>query len=286
MPNLPPMQEIVARYGLDPRRSLGQHFIFDPTVTERIAESAGALRDAMVYEVGPGPGGLTRALLAAGVRKVVAVENDARCVAALEELGRSYPGRLRIVLANATDVDETRYVSPGTKIVANLPYNIATLLLLKWLRNLKPFASMTLMFQKEVADRLVAEPRTKDYGRLSVMAQWACETTSLFDVPPDVFVPPPKVTSSVVSLVPRPVPLAPARRDRLEKVVASGFGQRRKMLRTALKTLGVNTEALLDAAGIDPQLRAEELDIPQFCALARSFHSISGGRDHTVAGAA
>lgn len=280
------MREIVARYGLNPRRSLGQHFIFDPTVAGRIAAAAGDLRGATVYEVGPGPGGLTRALLAAGVHKLVAVENDSRCMAALEELGQSYPGRLRLVLANATDVDEARYVPAGTRIVANLPYNIATVLLLKWLRNAGMFASMTLMFQKEVAGRLTAAPRTKAYGRLSVMAQWACEVDSVFDVPPGVFIPPPKVTSSVVSLVPRAKPLAPARRDRLEKVVASGFGQRRKMLRTALKTLGVNAEELLEAAGIDGGARAEELDIDQFCALARAFHSISGGRDHTLAGTA
>ena len=286
MPKLPPMQEIVTRYGLDPRRSMGQHFIFDATVTEHIAEAAGNLKDAMVYEVGPGPGGLTRALLETGLRKLVAIENDSRCAAALEELGRSYPGHLRVVLANAIDVDENRYMPQGSHIVANLPYNIATLLLLKWLRMVGRFSSMTLMFQKEVAERLVAEPSTKDYGRLSVMTQWACETTMLFDVAPDVFIPPPKVTSTLVSLIPRAEPMAPARRDRLEKVVASGFGQRRKMLRTALKTLGVDTGELLKMSDIDPEKRAEELDVAQFCTLARSFHALSGGRAHTSAGAA
>jgi 16S rRNA (adenine1518-N6/adenine1519-N6)-dimethyltransferase len=286
IPKLPPVREIVTRYGLDPRRSLGQHFIFDATVTERIAEAAGNLKDAIVYEVGPGPGGLTQALLETELHKLVAVENDSRCAAALEELGRSYSGRLRVVLANAVDVDETRYMPLGSHIVANLPYNIATLLLLKWLRSANRYASMTLMFQKEVAERLVAAPSTKDYGRLSVMTQWACETRILFDIPPEVFIPPPKVTSTLVSLVPRAEPLAPARRDRLEKVVASGFGQRRKMLRTALKTLGVDTGELLKMSDIDPEKRAEELNVEQFCTLARSFHSLSGRRDHTAAGAA
>jgi 16S rRNA (adenine1518-N6/adenine1519-N6)-dimethyltransferase len=286
MPKLPPMREIVSRYGLNPQRSMGQHFIFDATLTERIAEAAGNLKDAMVYEVGPGPGGLTRSLLETGLRKLVAVENDFRCAATLEELGRSYPGRLRVVLANAIDVDETRYMPQGSHIVANLPYNIATWLLLKWLRDATRYASMTLMFQKEVAERLVAKPSTKDYGRLSVMTQWACETRMLFDIPPEVFIPPPKVMSTLVSLVPRAKPLAPARRDRLEKVVASGFGQRRKMLRTALKTLGVDTAELLKMSDIDPEKRAEELTVEQFCTLARSFHSLSAVRDHTAAGAA
>ena len=285
MPKLPPIRDLVSRHGLNPRRSLGQHFIFDATVTERIAEASGNLKDALVYEVGPGPGGLTRALLKTELRKLVAVENDSRCVAALEELGRSYPSRLRVVLANAVDVDETRHMPQGSHIVANLPYNIATLLLLKWLRDATRYASMTLMFQKEVAERLVAAPSTKNYGRLSVMTQWACETRILFDIPPEVFFPPPKVTSTLVSLIPRAKPLAPAPRDPLEKVVAAGFGQRRKMLRTALKTLGVDTGELLKLSDIDPEKRAEELSVEQFCTLARSFHSLSGRRDRTSAGA-
>lgn len=278
LPELPPLPEVVARYGLTPQRPRGQHFLFDSNITDRIAAAAGDLRKVVVYEVGPGPGGLTRSLLGAGARKVVAAENDLRCFNALQELVRVFPGRLRVLAEDALVLDESRYVPDGSRIVANLPYNISTPLLLKWLQTPKRWASMTLMFQKEVAERLVAPPGSKTYGRLSVITQWVAEARMLFDVAPGSFVPAPKVTSTVVSIVPRPQPLAPARREHLEKVLASAFGQRRKMLRTSLKTTGFRADALLAEAGVDPEARAEDIGVEAYCALARAYQSQVGGR--------
>ncbi len=222
-----------------------------------------------MVEIGPGPGGLTRALLETGAARVVAIERDRRAVAALAELAAIHPGRLAIVEADALEIDPAVLVPPPRHIVANLPYNIATALLIRWLKRADDYVAMTLMFQKEVADRLVARPRSKDYGRLSVLTQWSCEAKALFDVPARAFTPPPKVTSTVVRLTPRAGrEKVPA--EALERVTAAAFGQRRKMLRQSLKSLGGDAAALLAEAGIDPQARAEELDVPAFCRLAKA----------------
>jgi 16S rRNA (adenine1518-N6/adenine1519-N6)-dimethyltransferase len=263
-PALPPLREVIARHGLDARKSLGQHFLLDLNLTARIARAAGDLADATVLEVGPGPGGLTRALLEAGPREVIAVEKDRRAVAALAELAEAYPGRLRIVEADALEFEEPY----GCVVVANLPYNVSSVLLVRWLRRIDRFRGLTLMFQKEVADRLTAAPGGKDYGRLSVMAQWLCEVRAAFEIPPRAFTPPPKVTSAVVRFEPRPAP-EPVGFAVMERVVAAAFGQRRKMLRQSLKGLG--GEALLARAGITPTARAEELSVAQFAALAREL---------------
>ncbi len=274
-PELPPLREVIRRHDLAARKSLGQNFLLDLNLTARIARAAAPLEHANVIEIGPGPGGLTRALLLEGARHVTAVERDPRCVAALGELVAAFPGRLSIVEGDALAVDVAALAPPPRKIVANLPYNIATPLLLGWLRAAEAFESLTLMFQKEVALRLAAAPRSRAYGRLSVMAQWRAEVRRLFDIPPRAFVPPPKVTSSVVQLVPRAAPLAPCRFDALERVLAAGFGQRRKMLRQSLKPLGGDVDALLAAAGAEPTARAEELSVAQFCALARAYDALS-----------
>lgn len=274
-PELPPLREVIARHGLMAKKSLGQNFILDLNVTRRIARAAGPLDDTTVIEIGPGPGGLTRALLGAGAKRVVAIERDRRAIAALEELATPYSGRLDIIEGDALELDPAALSEPPRQIVANLPYNIATALLLRWLDRIGDYRSLTLMFQREVAERLVAMPRTPAYGRLSVIVQWLAEPKILFDLPPRAFVPPPKVTSSVVSLVPRPEPLAPADKAILERVTAAAFGQRRKMLRASLKTLGVPVEPLLIATAIAPTARAEELSVPQFCALARALQIAS-----------
>ena len=273
--SLPPLREVIARHGLSARKTLGQHFLLDLNLTGRIARAAGSLEEATVIEVGPGPGGLTRALLAAGARRLVAVEKDQRCLAALAELAAAYPGRLEILEGDALEIDAAALGPTPRKLVANLPYNIATPLLLGWLAALRAdpaaFASLTLMFQKEVALRLVAAPGGKDYGRLSVMTQWLCEARPLFDVPARAFTPPPKVTSSVVQLVPRPAdPEAPAFAA-MERVVGAAFGQRRKMLRQSLKALGGDPLPLLAATGIDETARAEQLTVHQFRTLAEAF---------------
>ncbi len=277
---LPPLREVIARHRLGARKSLGQHFLLDLNLTRRIAREAGPLDDVTVIEVGPGPGGLTRALLESKARRVIAIERDARCVAALRELSEAWPGRLEIIDADALRIDMATIGgddgSPRT-IVANLPYNIATRLLTGWLSARPPIPSLTLMFQKEVADRLAAPPGGRAYGRLSVITQWLYETRTVFDIPPDAFVPPPRVTSSVVRLDARPAPLAEARQGDLEDITRAAFGQRRKMLRSALRSLGVNAAALLDAAGVAPEVRAETLDIAQFCALARALRAQRGG---------
>ena len=273
---LPPLRDVIARHGIAAKKSLGQNFLLDLNLLGRIAGAAGDLRDTTVIEVGPGPGGLTRALLAEGAARVVAIERDDRCIAALEEISAHYPGRLTIVAADALAVDMSALAMGPTAIVANLPYNIATPLLVGWLRT-EPwppwYRSLTLMFQREVALRIVSGPGSKVYGRLSVLAGWRAEATILFDIPARAFTPPPKVTSSVVQLVPRAVPLA-CDPDVLERVVAAAFGQRRKMLRQSLKSLGVEPQSLLAAAGIEPTRRAEEIDVDGFVALANA------ARDH------
>lgn len=266
--SLPPLREVLARHDIATRKSLGQHFLLDLNLTRRIAAAAGNLDGINVIEVGAGPGGLTRALLESRARHVWAIERDARCVAALQDIAAVADNRLTIVEADALTFDLAGAVPPPRHIVANLPYNVGTQLLLGWLADATAFAGMTLMFQKEVADRLTAAPRSKSYGRLSVLTQWLCETHRLFDVNPSAFVPPPAVVSTVVQLVPRSTPLCPADRTALETVTRHAFGQRRKMLRQSLKPLG--GEALLQRAGIAPTARAEELSIEAFCALANA----------------
>jgi len=273
---LPPLRAVIARHGIAARKSLGQNFILDLNLTRRIARAAGRLDHASVIEIGPGPGGLTRALLAEGARLVVAIERDPRCLAALGELAVCYPGRLLLVEGDALALDPVALSQAPRKIVANLPYNIATALLLRWLDRIGEYDSLTLMFQREVAERLVSAPRGPAYGRLSVLVQWLTEPKIQFDLPPHAFVPPPKVISSVVMLTPRAVPLAPAAKPALERVTAAAFGQRRKMLRSSLKPLGVPVEELLAAAGIPPTARAEALSVVDFCALARAFQTIVG----------
>jgi len=254
---------------------LGQHFLLDLNLTDRIARAAEPLADHLVYEVGPGPGALTRSLLRAGAAHVIAVERDPRCVEALQDLVAAAAGRLTVIGTDALDVKVADLVArhPGLplKVVSNLPYNIGTALLIQWLAVAGSIKSMTLMFQMEVAERLAAVSGGKAYGRLSVLTQWLCEVERLFNLPANAFVPPPKVASSVVRLTPRPEPLAAAEMATLERVTAAAFGQRRKMVRSSLKTLGVDVAKLLEAAGIEPTARAEDLPVEAFCALARNL---------------
>jgi 16S rRNA (adenine1518-N6/adenine1519-N6)-dimethyltransferase len=268
---LPPLREVIARHGIVARKRLGQNFLLDLNLTGRIARAAGRLDQATVIEIGPGPGGLTRALLASGARRVVAIERDRRCLAALGELAAACPGRLDVIAGDALELDPAMFSEKPRKIVANLPYNIATPLLLGWLGRVEEYESLTLMLQREVAERLIALPRSKSYGRLSVLVQWLAEARILFDVPARAFMPPPRVTSSVVAILPRDEPLSPARRPMLERITASAFGQRRKMLRTSLKPLGLAVDRLLERAGVPPTARAEELSVAEFCALARAL---------------
>jgi 16S rRNA (adenine1518-N6/adenine1519-N6)-dimethyltransferase len=266
--DLPPLREVIERHGLAAKKALGQNFLLDLNLTARVARQAGTLEGVEVLEIGPGPGGLTRALLAAGAN-VTAFERDERCLPALAEIAAHYPGRLRVIEADALKTDMASLVPRGSKIVANLPYNIATPLLTGWLtaEPWPPFyASMTLMFQREVAERIVSGPGDEAYGRLAVLANWRCHTEIAFDISPRAFTPPPKVTSSVVNLVPRETPL-PCDTRALERVTAAAFGQRRKMLRQSLK--GVGGAALLEKAGIDGSRRAETLSVAEFVALAR-----------------
>lgn len=275
-PELPPLRDIIRRFDLGARKSLGQNFLLDLNLTRRIARAAAPLDQVSVIEIGPGPGGLTRALLLEGARHVTAIERDSRCIAALAELAAAFPGRLTIIEGDALALDPANLAPAPRKIVANLPYNIATPLLIGWLGNIRAFDSLTLMFQKEVALRLAAKPGSKDYGRLSILAQWLSDVTLAFDVPPQAFVPPPKITSTVVKLLPRPEPLAPCRKEDLERVTAAAFGQRRKMLRASLKSLGGDTAAIIAAAGVRPTARAEELTVEEFCALARAISRPAG----------
>jgi 16S rRNA (adenine1518-N6/adenine1519-N6)-dimethyltransferase len=271
---LPPLRDVIKRHDLSARKSLGQNFLLDLNLLTRIARAAAPLEDATVIEIGPGPGGLTRALLALGAGRVIAIERDERALGALEEISRRYPGRLEIICADALHFDPQPLLG-GTraKIVANLPYNIATALLIDWLsiEPWPPWYDMTvLMFQREVAERIVARENDEAYGRLGVLANWRAETKILFDISPAAFVPQPKVTSSVVRLVPRTTP-EPCDRRMLERVAAAAFGQRRKMLRQSLKSLSVDPAILAEAAGVEPTRRAETIPIDGFVAMAREL---------------
>ena len=279
--DLPPLREVIRQHALSARKSLGQNFLLDLNLTARIARAAGPLEDATILEVGPGPGGLTRALLALGARRVIAVERDPRALAALQEIAARYPGRLEIVAGDATRFDPRPLLGgERAKIVANLPYNIATSLLIDWL-SIEPwppwYDMMVLMFQREVAERIVAHETEEAYGRLAVLSNWRAETKILFDISPTAFVPQPKVTSSVVRLVPRLVP-EPCDRRTLEQVAAAAFGQRRKMLRQSLKSLGVDPARLAAAASVDPTRRAETIPVGGFVAMARELTDIRNAK--------
>ena len=275
---LPPLREVIAAHSLLARRSLGQNFLLDLNITRRIARAAGPLAQTTVLEIGPGPGGLTRALLEEGAKTVIAIERDERCLAALQQVADVADGRLHIVAGDALALDVAALAGRyGTlRVVANLPYNISTPLLIGWLKQLSLFDGFVLMFQSEVADRLAASPGSKAYGRLSVAAQWRCEVKPLFTLPPRAFTPAPKVASTVVRLIPRAQPLAEADPDMLEELVAAAFGQRRKMLRAALKGIFSDPQAVLTGAGIAPEARAETVGIKAFCALARELARLRG----------
>jgi len=282
--DLPPLREVVQAHGLMAKKSLGQNFLFDLNLTSRIARSAGPLEGTTVIEVGPGPGGLTRAILAAGARRVIAIERDARCLPALAQVGARYPGRLEVVEADALAFDPRPLVGRApTRIISNLPYNVGTALLIGWLagREWPPWwLSLTLMFQREVAGRIVAdETRPKDYGRLGVLCGWRTHARILFDVPPSAFVPPPKITSSAVHLTPRASPL-PCRVEALEAVTRAAFGQRRKMLRQSLKSITPEPGAVLAAAGLQETIRAEDVPVEGYVALANAWDARR--RDHTA----
>jgi 16S rRNA (adenine1518-N6/adenine1519-N6)-dimethyltransferase len=269
---LPPLREVIARHQLSAQKALGQNFLLDLNLTARIARAAGRLETCDVLEVGPGPGGLTRGLLAEGARRVLAVEKDPRCLPALAEIAAAYPGRLEVIAGDALKIDVLAHLTPPVRVVSNLPYNVGTELLVRWLTPpaWPPFwDSLTLMFQREVAERIVARPGGKAYGRLAILAQWRAEARIVLDLPPQAFTPPPKVSSAVVHLVARPAPLYPADAGVLSRVVAAGFGQRRKMLRASLRGIAPDIEARIEAAGLRPTMRAEEVPLEGFCALAR-----------------
>ena len=278
--NLPPLRDVIAAHDLMAKKSLGQNFLLDLNLTRRIARAADA-EGAIVYEVGPGPGGLTRALLAEDAAKVIAVERDQRCVPPLYQIAMAYPGRLFVEMGDAMTVDEAALlqhhgIAGPVRVAANLPYNVGTALLIKWLtaETWPPFfSSLTLMFQREVAERIVAAPGTGHYGRLSVLAGWRSTAKMLFDVAPSAFVPPPKIVSTIVRLEPLAEPVAPAELADLQAVTAAAFGQRRKMLRQSLKTLVPDAETLLAEAGIVATERPERLSVADFASLARAFHS-------------
>jgi 16S rRNA (adenine1518-N6/adenine1519-N6)-dimethyltransferase len=279
--DLPPLRDVVRNHGLLAKKSLGQNFLFDLNLTSRIARSAGSLEDTTVIEVGPGPGGLTRAILAAGARKVIAIERDPRCLPALAEIAAHYPGRLEVVEADALTFNPLPLVgSDPVRIISNLPYNVGTALLTGWLAtpDWPPWwRSLTLMFQREVAERIVAdESEPKDYGRLGVLCGWRTEARILFDVPPSAFVPPPKITSSVVLLTPREAPL-PCRIGALEAVTRAGFGQRRKMLRQSLKSIAPQPASIIAEAGLLETSRAEEVPVAGFVALANAWDRSRAG---------
>jgi 16S rRNA (adenine1518-N6/adenine1519-N6)-dimethyltransferase len=276
---LPPLREVIAAHDLGARKALGQNFLLDLNITRRIARAAGPLDGISVLEIGPGPGGLTRALLEEGAERVIAVERDSRCIAALAEIAIAAPGRLEIVEGDALELDvDALFARVGRmRVVANLPYNVATPLLIGWLGRIEAFDRFVLMFQREVADRLAAAPGVKAYGRLSVAAQWRCDVRPLFNLPARAFVPAPKVDSTVVELTPLPAPRSPAEPAMLERIVAAAFGQRRKMLRASLRSVLDDPETVLRASGIDPQARAETLSVEQFCAIARAASSATRG---------
>lgn len=271
---LPPLREVIAEHRLAARKSLGQNFLLDLNLTAKIARQAGDLTQADVLEIGPGPGGLTRGLLASGARKVLAIEKDSRCIPALNEIAEAYPGRLQVIEGDALKIDPLAHLSLPIRIVANLPYNVGTELLVRWLTppTWPPFwQSLTLMFQREVAERIVAQPGSKAYGRLAVLAQWRAEARIVMSLPPGAFTPPPKVSSAVVHLTALPEPRYPADPAVLSRVVAAAFNQRRKMLRAALKGLAPDIEDRLVAAGLKPTDRAEQVPLEGFCALAREM---------------
>lgn len=271
---LPPLREVIRRHGLSARKSLGQNFILDLNLTRRIARAAGLLPGETVIEIGPGPGGLTRALLEEGSGPVIAIERDERCLPALEEISGYYPGRLQVVATDATEWVPPATLVPPASIVANLPYSVATVLLTNWL-TAEPwppwFRRLTLMFQLEVAERITAAPSSKAYGRLSVISQWRSRPRIVFRLPPAAFTPPPKVASAIVQFDPRPEPLHAGSAEVLERVTAAAFGQRRKMLRASLRQIHAEPEALLTGLGIAPEARAEQLSVEQFCRIARTL---------------
>ncbi|SFS08985.1 16S rRNA (adenine(1518)-N(6)/adenine(1519)-N(6))-dimethyltransferase RsmA [Yoonia litorea] len=272
--NLPPLREVIATHGLAAKKSLGQNFLLDLNLTAKIARLAGDVKTADVLEVGPGPGGLTRGLLAEGARRVLAIEKDPRCLPALAEISAAYPDRLEVIGGDALEVDPLAHLTPPIKIAANLPYNVGTELLVRWLTppQWPPFwDTLTLMFQREVALRITATPGSKAYGRLALLAQWRSDPRIVLELPPEAFSPPPKVNSAVVHLTALPAPRYPADPATLNRVVSTAFNQRRKMLRSALKSLHPDIEDILQSAGIKPTERAEQVGLEAFCALARAL---------------
>ena len=272
--NLPPLREVIANHGLSARKSLGQNFLLDLNLTAKIARQAGDLTGCDVLEIGPGPGGLTRGLLSEGARKVLAIEKDHRCLPALHEIAEAYADRLQIIEGDALEVNPLEHLTPPIRVAANLPYNVGTELLVRWLtpKEWPPFwQSLTLMFQREVADRIVAQPGSKAYGRLAILAQWRADANIVINLPPSAFTPPPKVSSAVVHLTALEKPRFEADAKVLERVVAAAFNQRRKMLRAALKGVAPDIEDRLHAAGLKPTERAEQISIEGFCALAREI---------------
>jgi 16S rRNA (adenine1518-N6/adenine1519-N6)-dimethyltransferase len=270
--NLPPLREVIATHGLSARKSLGQNFLLDLNLTAKIARQAGDLTECDVLEIGPGPGGLTRGLLAEGARRVLAIEKDNRCMAALAEIAEAYPGRLEVINGDALEIDPLAHLTPPIRVAANLPYNVGTELLVRWLtpKEWPPFwQSLTLMFQREVADRIVAQPGSKAYGRLAILAQWRADARIVINLPPGAFTPPPKGSSAVVHLTALEKPRFEADAAVLSRVVAAAFNQRRKMLRASLKSVAPDIEDRLTAAGIKPTDRAEVVPLEAFCALAR-----------------
>ena len=277
--NLPPLREVITAHQLTARKSLGQNFLLDLNLTAKIARQAGDLSACDVLEIGPGPGGLTRGLLSEGARRILAIEKDNRCLPALEEIEKAFPGRLQVINEDALRLDPTQYLTAPIRIISNLPYNVGTELLIRWLTppNWPPFwKSLTLMFQKEVAQRIVAQPGSKAYGRLAILAQWRSEVKIVLNLPPDAFTPPPKVSSAVIHLEALQTPRYEADQKALESLVAAAFNQRRKMLRSALKGLSPEIEDHLKAAGLSPTERAEQVSLEGFCALARQLEAAYG----------
>lgn len=272
--NLPPLREVINTHDLKARKSLGQNFLLDLNLTAKIARQAGDMSECDVLEIGPGPGGLTRGLLSEGARRVLAIEKDKRCLPALAEIAEAYPDRLTVIEGDALEIDPLAHLTPPIRIAANLPYNVGTELLVRWLtpQEWPPFwQSLTLMFQREVAERIVAKPGSKAYGRLALLAQWRADARIVLNLPPEAFTPPPKVSSAVVHLTALPEPRFPADPDVLNRVVAAAFNQRRKMLRSALKGTAPDIEDRLRAAGLKPTERAEQVPLEGFCALAREI---------------
>lgn len=275
---LPPLSEVIQTHGLAAKKSLGQNFLLDLNLTAKIARQAGDLSDCDVLEIGPGPGGLTRGLLAEGARRVLAIEKDPRCLPALDEISQAYPNRLQVIEGDALDIDPLAHLTPPIRVSANLPYNVGTELLVRWLtpRDWPPFwESLTLMFQREVAQRIVAEPGSKAYGRLAILAQWRADARIVINLPPEAFSPPPKVSSAVVHLTALAEPRYPADAATLSRIVAAGFNQRRKMLRASLKGVAPNIQDHIEAAGLKPTDRAEQISLEGFCALARQIKPVT-----------